>query len=96
MEENKTKPEKKKTLSIATIRANKIMAMSKDFRKNENLSYGDANKKATLIDSYTAGGHFKRGIKYTGNDKLILKFLPERAKKIKKETKKTSILNKGN
>jgi hypothetical protein len=43
-----------------------------------------------------AGGHFKRGIKYTGNDKLILKFLPERAKKIKKETKKTSILNKGN
>ena len=95
MEENKTKPEKK-TLTFSQIRANSIIAMAKDFRKNENLSYGDANKKATLIDSYTAGGHFKRGIKYTGNDKLILKFLPERAKKIKKETKKTSILNKGN
>ena len=95
MEENKTKPEKK-TLTFSQIRANKIIAMAKDFRKNENLSYGDANKKATLIDSYTAGGHFKKGIKYTGNDKLILKFLPERAKKIKKETKKTSILNKGN
>ena len=93
MEENKTKPEKK-TLTFSQIRANKIIAMAKDFRKNENLSYGDANKKATLIDSYTAGGHFKKGIKYTGNDKLILKFLPERAKKIKKETKKTSILNK--
>ena len=93
MEENKTKPEKK-TLTLSQIRANKIIAMAKDFRKNENLSYGDANKKATLIDSYTAGGHFKKGIKYTGNDKLILKFLPERA--IKKETKKTSILNKGN
>ena len=95
MEENKTKPEKK-TLTFSQIRANGIIAMAKDFRKNENLSYGDANKKATLIDSYTAGGHFKRGIKYTGNDKLILKFLPERAKKIKKETKKTSILNKVN
>ena len=95
MEENKTKPEKK-TLTFSQIRANKIIAMAKDFRKNENLSYGDANKKATLIDSYTAGGHFKKGIKYTGNDKLILKFLPERAKKIKKETKKTSILNKVN
>jgi hypothetical protein len=95
MEENKTKPQKK-TLTFSQIRANSIIAMAKDFRKNENLSYGDANKKATLIDSYTAGGHFKRGIKYTGNDKLILKFLPERAKKIKKETKKTSILNKGN
>ena len=95
MEENKTKPEKK-TLTFSQIRANSIIAMAKDFRKNENLSYGDANKKATLIDSYTAGGHFKKGIKYTGNDKLILKFLPERAKKIKKETKKTSILNKGN
>ena len=95
MEENKTKPEKK-TLTFSQIRANSIIAMAKDFRKNENLSYGDANKKATLIDSYTAGGHFKRGIKYTGNDKLILKFLPERAKKIKKETKKTSILNKVN
>jgi hypothetical protein len=93
MEKNKTKPEKK-TLTFSQIRANSIMVMAKDFRKNENLSYGDANKKATLIDSYTAGGHFKRGIKYTGNDKLILKFLPERAKKIKKETKKTSILNK--
>jgi len=95
MEENKTKPQKK-TLTFSQIRANSIIAMAKDFRKNENLSYGDANKKATLIDSYTAGGHFKKGIKYTGNDKLILKFLPERAKKIKKETKKTSILNKGN
>ena len=93
MEENKTKPEKK-TLTFSQIRVNKIIAMAKDFRKNENLSYGDANKKATLIDSYTAGGHFKKGIKYTGNDKLILKFLPERS--IKKETKKTSILNKGN
>ena len=95
MEENKTKSEKK-TLTFSQIRANKIIAMSKDFRENENLSYGDANKKATLIDSYTSGGHFKKGIKYTGNDKLILKFLPERAIKIKKETKKTSILNKGN
>ena len=93
MEENKTKPEKK-TLTFSQIRTNKIIAMAKDLRKNENLSYEDANKKATLIDSYTAGGHFKKGIKYTGNDKLILKFLPERS--IKKETKKTSILNRDN
>ena len=93
MEENKTKPEKKKTLSIATIRANKIMAMSKDFRKYENLSYEDASKKATLIDSYLYGGHAKRGIIYKGDDKLILRSLPD-SKKIKKETKKTSILNK--
>ena len=45
--------EQNKTLTFSQIRANKIIAMAKDFRENENLSYGDANKKATLIDSYT-------------------------------------------
>ena len=82
--------EKKKTLSFNEIRTNKIMAIAKDFRKNENLSYGDASKKADIIDSYLYGGNFKRGNKYKGNDKLILKHLP----KSRIEKKQTSILNK--
>jgi hypothetical protein len=94
MEENKTKPEKK-TMTLSSMRADNIMMLSKDFRKYENLSDSEAYKKATLIDSYLYGGHAKRGIIYRGDDKLILKNLPD-SKKIKKETKKTSILNKGN
>ena len=95
MEENKTKPEKKKTMTLSSMRADNIMMLTKDFRKYENLSDSEAHKKATLIDSYLYGGHSKRGIIYKGDDKLILKNLPD-SKKIKKETKKTSILNKGN
>jgi len=83
--------EKKKTLSFNQIRTNKIMALRKDFIKYENLSESEAYKKAVIIESYTSGHNYKQGNLYAGDDKLILKFLPERAKKTKK---KTSILNK--
>ena len=83
----------KKTLSFNQIRTNKIMAIAKDFREYENLSYGDASKKADIIDSYLYGGNFKRGNKYKGDDKLILRHLPKSRIQTKK---KTSILNKGN
>ena len=85
--------EKKKTLSFNQIRTNSIMAMRKDFIENENLSDSEAYKKAVIIESYTSGANYKKGNIYKGDDKLILKFLPERAKKIKK---KTSILSKEN
>jgi len=82
-----------KKLSFNQIRINKVIAIAKDFRENDNLSYGEASKKADIIDSYLYGGNFKRGNKYKGNDKLILRHLPK--SRIKTQ-KKTSILNKVN
>jgi hypothetical protein len=96
MEENKTKPEKKKTLTFNQIRVNSMMRMTKNFNENENLSVGDSHKKAQIIDSYLYGGNFKRGNKYKGDDKLILRHLPSSRKITKKKEKKTSILNKVN
>ena len=82
-----------KKLSFNQIRINKVIAIAKDFRENDNLSYGEASKKADIIDSYLYGGNFKRGNKYKGNDKLILRHLPK--SRIKTQ-EKTSILNKVN
>ena len=95
MEENKNIPKKKKALTFNELRVDQLMAMAKDFRENENLSYKDAHKKANIIDSYLHGGHFKRDIKYRGDDKLILRNLPD-SRKDPRVKKNTSILNKGN
>ena len=93
MEENKTKPEKKKTLSFNEIISNEMDTTLKVIKKTYNLSVGEASKYSSIIYSYKYGGNFKQGNKYKGDDKIILRFLPK--SKIQQK-KKTSILNKGN
>ena len=83
--------EKKKTLSFNEIRVNEQMTTLKTIKKENNLSFKEASNYAKTIDSYKYGGNFKRGNKYKGDDKIILRFLPK--SKIE-NTNKKSLLNK--
>ena len=69
--------EKKKTLSFNEIRVNEQMTTLKTIKKENNLSFKEASNYAKTIDSYKYGGNFKRGNKYKGDDKIILRFLPK-------------------
>jgi len=83
--------EKTKTLTVNQIRSNERDTTLRIIKKTYNLSVGEASDYAGIIDSYKYGGNFKRGNKYKGNDKIILRFLPK--SKIEQK-KQTSILNK--
>jgi hypothetical protein len=83
--------EKTKTLTANEIRSNERDTTLRIIKKTYNLSVGEASNYAGIIDSYKYGGNFKKGNKYKGDDKIILKFLHK--SKIQQK-KNTSILNK--
>jgi len=74
---NRTKSKKKKTLSFNQIRINEQFRIRDFIIEDFNLSDKEAYDYSKIIDSYTYGANFKRGNKYKGNDKIILKYLPK-------------------
>ena len=83
--------EKTKTLTANEIRSNERDTTLRIIKKTYNLSVGEASNYAGIIDSYKYGGNFKKGNKYKGDDKIILRFLPK--SKIE-NTNRKSLLNK--